>query len=217
MAVVGYSLKYMHFQWIRLASVACFRGVLQGAVMLLFCQFLMLGFAVPYCKASSQERAILILYSNEYELPANQLISSGLQKGLRDAAKVVTFTEFLDATRFPERYQDGSLARYIHEKYANQKFDLLIALGPRAVDFLRSERDSLAPGVPIIFAGVGTGASTARGVNVPHHAENCFAGWLWALHLAIGSSRLPQRADIWEECHDQVSRSEICRIFFRSI
>jgi hypothetical protein len=132
MGVVGYSLKYMHFQWISNASVACFRGVLPGVVMLLFCQLLMLGLAVPYCKASSHQRAILILYSNEYELPANQLISRGLQEGLRDAAKVISFTEFLDATRFPERYQDGSLASFIHEKYTGQKFHLLIAVGPRA-------------------------------------------------------------------------------------
>src|SRR5262245_46857223 len=55
--------------------------------------------------AAEQQRNVLVLFSNEFELPANQLIARGFQDEIKKSGGFRTFTEFLDLSL---RYVNGT-------------------------------------------------------------------------------------------------------------
>jgi C4-dicarboxylate-specific signal transduction histidine kinase len=97
---------------------------------------------------------ILILYSNDPELPAVQLIARGLRSGFAEGKAVRLYTEYFDEVRFPEQWSSGSFARYLRDKYRGLTIDLMIGVGDDAVALLRAERSALATAAPIIFNNV---------------------------------------------------------------
>ena len=52
----------------------------------------------------------------------------------------------------------------LRDKYASIPIDLVIAIGPQALDFLSQRRASLFPGIPMIFAGVSEASMKKRSV-----------------------------------------------------
>jgi hypothetical protein len=94
---------------------------------------------------------ILILYTNDAELPAIQLIARGLRAGFAEGEAVRLYTEHFDEARFPEQWSSGSFSRYLRDKYQGLKIDLMIAAGENAVALLRADRSALAPAAPIVF------------------------------------------------------------------
>jgi len=118
-------------------------------VLLAFLTFLTLQ-----VRAAEPQRNVLVLFSNEYELPANQLIARGFRDELVNSSGFRTFTEFLDLVRFPKQIEDGSLLHQLHEKYAGQKIDALMTFGEEALGFAKAERNSIAPSAPLVFAAV---------------------------------------------------------------
>lgn len=113
--------------------------------------------ATPQPALADDPHNVLILYSNEFELPANQAVARGLQGVFDRDPGIRSFTEYLDAVRFPNHVASGDFARHLHAKYDGVKFDLLVALGPQAVAFLKGERPVLAPGAAIVYGGIAAG------------------------------------------------------------
>jgi hypothetical protein len=106
-----------------------------------------------------------MLFSNDSLLPASNALGASLQASLKAAApdRVEVFTEFLDADRFPGPAHEARMESLLRDKYASIPIDLMIALGPQALDFLSERRESLFAGTPLIFAGVSE-ASIEQGV-----------------------------------------------------
>ncbi|RYD26663.1 MAG: hypothetical protein EOP86_25635, partial [Verrucomicrobiaceae bacterium] len=108
---------------------------------------------------------MLILFSNDRLLPANQRYDAGLRMALepqRGEAAVSVFGEFLDATRQAGEEKDAAMEDYLKRRYGDMRPDVLVALGPEALAFLMVRRDSMFPGVPLVFGGaspeeIGTG------------------------------------------------------------
>ncbi|MGE0121208.1 MAG: ATP-binding protein [Dongiaceae bacterium] len=97
---------------------------------------------------------VLVLYSNDPELPAVQLIARGLRSGFAESKAVRLYTEHFDEVRFPEQWSSGSFSRYLRDKYRGLTIDLMIGVGDDAVALLRADRSVLAPAAPIIFNNV---------------------------------------------------------------
>ena len=97
---------------------------------------------------------VLIVYSNDPELPAVQLISRGLRSGFSQNSAVRLYTEYFDEVRFPHNWTSGNFARYLRNKYRELKIDLMIGVSDDAVALLRTERSTLAPEAPIVFNSV---------------------------------------------------------------
>jgi hypothetical protein len=111
------------------------------------------------CAAATTEAgapSILVLFSFNSWLPANQEILKGVRKAMaaqnRDGVEL--FDEYLDADHFPgAAYQDAFVA-YLKAKYAKDGVDLIIAVGPRACDFAVAYRAQIAPAAPIVVTAV---------------------------------------------------------------
>src|SRR5262245_15868943 len=102
-------------------------------------------------------RHILVLFSNEAELPANQLFLKGLHEVLAKdtSGRTVTHTEFLDLVQFPGHEHEDQLAALIKTKRAAMHLDLVVVAAAEALNFISKYRDEIAPGVPIVFAAIG--------------------------------------------------------------
>ena len=114
------------------------------------------GMATPTPATTRETKRVLVLYSLDKGHPGHILTEQGISEVFRTnkAFDVQLFTEYLDMNRFPDPAQTRSVADFLRRKYANLKIDAIITLYPTAVDFLRSQRPTLFPDVPIIAGEV---------------------------------------------------------------
>ncbi|HET6406706.1 MAG TPA: ATP-binding protein, partial [Chthoniobacteraceae bacterium] len=63
------------------------------------------------------------------------------------------FGEFLDAIRFGGAERETAMEDYLKARYRDTPPQMLVALGPEALKFFVHRRDSLFPGVPLVFGG----------------------------------------------------------------
>ena len=107
-----------------------------------FCAFLLMLAVWSGLAAAAEKtpRNVLVLFSNEAELPANQIFLRGLREVLSENASDLptTYTEFLDLVRFPSDAHQQQLASFMKEKFAAAHIDLAIVVAPPALNFLTS-------------------------------------------------------------------------------
>ncbi|MEK1897416.1 MAG: sensor histidine kinase [Rhizobium sp.] len=110
---------------------------------------------------------VLILYPYDERLAATTAAGEALRNRLLEAedGKVDLFSEFLDLSRFPEAAHVARMGRYLAEKYAARRPDVVVALGKESASFISSNRASIAPGARIVAAGFGN--STAENIDLP--------------------------------------------------
>jgi signal transduction histidine kinase len=95
---------------------------------------------------------VLVLYSQrsdnqlpvvgEQELP--RLLAAGLSEGLD------YYSEFIDVSRFSDPVYLDALRDFLHRKYADVPFDVVIAMN-ESLEFTRTNRDQLFRGMPVVF------------------------------------------------------------------
>lgn len=111
---------------------------------------------VADCPAAGRPR-VLILFSNDRLLPANQELENGLRKALVDENGNPTmdlFGEFLDSVRFSEPGHGSAMERFLIDRHRNQPPSVVVTAGPQAMDFLIQREASMFPGVPLVFCAV---------------------------------------------------------------
>ncbi len=99
-------------------------------------------------------RTVVVLHSISQEVAGLRelavALTDGLQRGSPDPLDI--YSEYTGLDRFSgTAYEDALLALY-REKYRNRKVDLLVVVGPDALDFV-TRRDFL-PGVPVVTSYV---------------------------------------------------------------
>jgi len=122
-----------------------------------YCCLLLVGFSLSKnCHAGAPAR-VLILFSNDRLLPANQEVERGLRNAFGDGGNtsdVVLFAEFLDAVRFPNAGHQDTMEEFLRGRHSESPPVAWIALGPQALDFLMQRQDALFPGTPIVFGAI---------------------------------------------------------------
>jgi PAS domain S-box-containing protein len=115
--------------------------------------------------AAGETKRVLLLFSNDSLLPANNILGSSVHSTFEaeDPNGIEIFTEFLDADRFPGTGHEARMESLLRDKYASVAIDLAIAIGPQALEFLSDRRASLFPGTPLVFAGVSERGMQQRG------------------------------------------------------
>jgi signal transduction histidine kinase len=101
-----------------------------------------------------QFHKVLILFSAEgWTAPANRLIYDIIKNDLNQALAgiVNVFPENLDITLFPGDRHKQRLVDLVSSKYNAENIDLIVTVGPFALSFVTDNRNSLLPGIPIIF------------------------------------------------------------------
>jgi len=115
------------------------------------------GLALQCLALAEAPPRVLLLFSNDRLLPANQLMEIGLRRAFQegdDAKPIDLYAEFLDAVRFPNPDQSAAMEEYLRRRHGDAPPDVWIALGAQALDFLMQRRDTLFPGTPIVVGGV---------------------------------------------------------------
>ena len=114
-------------------------------------RILSLLWLIPGVLAADERPRVLMLFSNDRLLPANQQLEAGVRRAFEDG-KVDFFGEFLDAVRFPGAVHGEAMERFLAARHRNQPLAACICVGPQALEFFSSRRDSLFQGVPVILA-----------------------------------------------------------------
>src|SRR5262245_16816761 len=132
------------------------------------------AFAMPFvgrpclwAQETGERVRVLMLFSNDALLPANQILSDNIHTTMEAGApgRLEFFTEYLDLVRFSEPEHEAGMLEYLRGKYARTRFDLIFAIGPEALNFEVKHRDALALHAPLIFAGVRD--ESLRSVRLP--------------------------------------------------
>lgn len=117
---------------------------------------------------------VLILYPYDERIAATTAAGEALRSRLLEATdgKVDLFSEFLDLSRFPEAIHVARMGRYLAEKYAARRPDVVVALGKESANFVTTYRITIAPDAKIVAAGFGN--STAENIDLPDDVIGAF-------------------------------------------
>jgi len=103
---------------------------------------------------SQPRRQVLVLHSYHKGLAWTDSEDAGIASVLDDKPGLELFTEYMDAKRFAQPGDEDRLAAYFARKYANSRFEVVIATDDDAFQFLLGRRDKLFPGAQVVFCGV---------------------------------------------------------------
>ncbi len=104
--------------------------------------------------AAQELPQVLVLMSYHHGYSWEDRILEGFEEwGDIAAERPVLHVEWMDTKRYRERDARLLFARYLAEKYAGQRFDLVVTADDNALDFAVQQRDMFA-GTPIVFGGV---------------------------------------------------------------
>jgi PAS domain S-box-containing protein len=102
------------------------------------------------------EKSVLVLYGERGDLPAIQVIEENIREVFHASVSphVELYSEYLDFTRFAPEQHEGNLLRYLQERYAGRRIDLVIPVIGSALAFALAHRAELFPGVPLVFCAI---------------------------------------------------------------
>jgi PAS domain S-box-containing protein len=108
------------------------------------------------CADQIPQRNVLVLQGQRPDLPGLQLISDSLRKTLdrESGMRINVFTEHLDFARFPRESHDSILVRYLKDRYADHRIDLVVPVFGPALNFALDHRKELFPDRPMVFCFV---------------------------------------------------------------
>ena len=106
--------------------------------------------------AQQAPRRVLLLYPYDSVSPATLAAGTAIRKRLNEesSSKVDIHSSFLDLARFSSEADQLRSARYLAEKYADNRPEIIMPLSPEAQRFAIKYRGMFAPDVPIVFCCV---------------------------------------------------------------
>ena len=98
---------------------------------------------------------ILIIYENESTLTAAVQVAEGLHESMAKEMPIVEiYSEYLDTVRFASSDNATRLTDYLTSKYNGMAFDVVLAVGPGALQFVLAHRETIGGKAPIVFGAV---------------------------------------------------------------
>lgn len=127
------------------------------ALWLILCSVLALVLGATAATASEGAKRVLLLFENESNLPASVIVETAIRDALRSRFPegLIVYSEYLDLDRFPEPELDASTVTFLGAKYDRTPIDMVIALGPRALEFMLKRRAILFKGASLLFVTIG--------------------------------------------------------------
>src|SRR5688500_753967 len=119
--------------------------------------FLATMWAPPTVSAQERSRrTVLAIHWGPEDFPITPAVNEAIQKGLRSDPDIPIdyFVEYLESGAFPADTAAQSLADYIRQKFRGRRIDVVIAIADPSLRFVLDHRDTLFPGVPIVYSGV---------------------------------------------------------------
>ncbi|MDD5298149.1 MAG: PAS domain S-box protein [Rhodocyclaceae bacterium] len=115
---------------------------------------LLLLFLLP--AARGEETAhVLLLNSYHYGMDWTDGETVGVREGVEKSGRLIELhVEYMDTKRVSDETHFGNLRQLLEYKYRRTRFAAVVVTDNDALNFLKLYRDTLFPGVPVIFAGV---------------------------------------------------------------
>jgi PAS domain S-box-containing protein len=111
-----------------------------------------LAWVLATAARADEPRSILLIYADPRLVPAmvtvDQTLRATIESGLGVPARF--YSEYLDVSGGPEG-QEADIDQVMRRKYADSRFDLVVACGESALRFALRRRDNVFPGVPMVF------------------------------------------------------------------
>jgi signal transduction histidine kinase len=107
---------------------------------------------LPLTSLSQTAKNVLVLHMESSRLPANVVAQKAIEETIGRNLGTQVFEEYMDENRLGTDYP--TLAERIHQKYGKKKMDLVMTVGPQALNFILQYREALFPAVPIVFSVV---------------------------------------------------------------
>ncbi|HKE55958.1 MAG TPA: ABC transporter substrate binding protein [Pyrinomonadaceae bacterium] len=127
--------------------------VLRGFVGGLLSVFLL---AMPsLVTAAEDQKRVLAIYGDRSDLAASISAEREIQSTMTQAlgTSLDFHSEYIEARRIPEDESFKALRDLVHQKYDQEKFDVVIAVSGLAVRFVQAYGNELFPGVPVVAYG----------------------------------------------------------------
>jgi PAS domain S-box-containing protein len=96
---------------------------------------------------------ILILFSDDSNLPAQEIVEQSIHSTLRNGstAPIEIYSEYLDSVRTSVAGYEEEFVSLLHRKYEDRQIDLIISVSNPALKLLLTNRSKLFPETPIVF------------------------------------------------------------------
>lgn len=101
--------------------------------------------------ATDRQPQVLVLHSTRRDAQFAILSDREFPRLFGDGRGVDYYAEYLDQPRFSEPGYQAAFRDFLRQKYAAQRFDVIVAMLGNAIEFVRSNRDTLFPGTPVVF------------------------------------------------------------------
>lgn len=129
----------------------------KSLLVLLCFTILVIGIAMPALADEKTEEVKYVLLLNSYHQKMTWV--KDIVKGVEDVIRpnennISLHIENLDSKLFSSPEYFDIFRDYLRVKYRNTQFSLILSSDNNAYDFLRQNRDTLFPGVPVSFCGV---------------------------------------------------------------
>ena len=111
---------------------------------------------MPFAEASwANPRSVLLIYGEAGPVPAITSFDRGIKAALHadSTAPVRFYTESLDSSWQTDARYEEALAKLLVHKYAGRKIDVIVPCLDSAIQFTLERRETLFPGVPVVFCG----------------------------------------------------------------
>jgi signal transduction histidine kinase len=103
--------------------------------------------------AQAPQSQVLVLYTarrdSQIVMIGDREVPTALQDGLPQGLDY--YSEFIDQGRFAQPDYQSAFAAYLRSKYVDHRFDVVIPIGDRALQFVAARRDELFPSTPVVF------------------------------------------------------------------
>jgi len=127
-----------------------------GALVLPILVSCLMHTPVP-ARAEGDAPQILTIVESDSRLPLQRQVIAGMEEelGPEITSRGDLYVEYLDLLRFDDAVALDHMRNFLAARYSGVDLDAVAVLGPNALTFLLDNRDAIAPGVPIVFGGLG--------------------------------------------------------------
>ena len=118
--------------------------------------FFFLFHSLTYATELNEEKRVLILFSNQSDLPAYPMVEKGIKSSLQAGHEfhIEYFIEYMDYYRNPDQTDNQLLLDLYYRKFSRHKIDLVIAYGPPSLSLVVAHSNDLFPQTPVVFSGI---------------------------------------------------------------
>jgi len=147
-------------------------------------------------QAQEKPRRVLILYPYNNLFPVSVITGDAARKAMieRSREPLEFYSDFLDLGRFSGAEYEERMERYLIDKYRDRKPDVILALGPRVLQFTIPRQNDLGFNVPVVFCC--TSENRLSALNPPDNVTGILSDFGVTKTLALaqrlqpGASRL---------------------------